>query len=134
MAATVMAGSGKTLPQSLERLIGGDQHAAAFVSGGDQLEQDGGLGLVFVDVGEVVEDQQVVFVELGDGGLQREGLSGELQPLDEIGGAGEQHAKAVLDQGMAEACREMRFAGRPAARSTGCWRLSPASRRWRRAP
>ena len=75
MAATVMAGSGKTLFQSLERLIGGDQHAAALVSGGDQLEQHGGLGLAFVDVGEVVEDQQVVFVELGDGGLEGQRLT-----------------------------------------------------------
>ena len=46
-------------------LIGGDQHGAALVACADQLEQHGGFGMILVDVGQVIEDQQVVFVELG---------------------------------------------------------------------
>ena len=40
-----------------EGLVGGDQQRAAFVAGGDQLEQDAGFGLVLADIGDVVEDQ-----------------------------------------------------------------------------
>ena len=29
-----------------ERLVGGDQHGSPFVSGGNQLEEDAGLGMV----------------------------------------------------------------------------------------
>jgi hypothetical protein len=46
-----------------EGLVGGDQDGAALVAGADQLEEPAGLGLVLGDVGEVVEDQQVVLVE-----------------------------------------------------------------------
>ena len=85
-----------------ERLVGGDQHGTPFVARSDQLEQHAGLGLVLGDVGEVVEDQQVVAVEFGDGGLERQLPPGDLQPLHEIAGSGEQHAPAVLDQCEAE--------------------------------
>ena len=60
-----------------KRLIGGDQSGSALVAGADQFEQDGGFGLAFVDVGEVVEGwwqvttNQVVFVELGDGEVKK---------------------------------------------------------------
>ena len=36
-------------------------------AGGDQLEQDTGLGLIFGDVGDIVEDQQLVLVQFDDG-------------------------------------------------------------------
>ena len=81
----------------------------------DQLEQDAGLGLILGDVGEVVEDQQVVVVELGDGAFERELAARDLQPLHEVGRAGEEHAPAVLDEGEADGGREMALsaAGRP---------------------
>jgi hypothetical protein len=71
--------------------------------------------LILGDVGEVVEDQQVVLVELGDGGFEREFASGDLRPLDEIGGAGEQNAPAPFDQGEAERRGQVALsaAGRP---------------------
>ena len=47
-------------------LIGGDEQRAAFVTRGDQLEQDAGLVAVLGDIGDVVEDEQIVAVELGD--------------------------------------------------------------------
>ncbi len=67
-----------------EGLVGGDQQRPALVPGGDQLEQDGGLGLAPLDVGEVVEDQQVVLVELLDGAREREVLARRLQTLGPV--------------------------------------------------
>jgi hypothetical protein len=53
----------------------------------------------------------VVLVELGDGGLELEVAPGHLQLLDEIGRAGEQHAVAAVDEGVAERRGEMALAG-----------------------
>ena len=50
------------------------------------------------------------FVELGDGGFESELAAGDLQPLDEIGGAGEHHAPAVFDESEAESCRKVALA------------------------
>ena len=50
------------------------------------------------------------FVELGNSGFESELAAGDLQPLDEIGGAREQHAPAVFDKSEAERCREMALA------------------------
>ena len=85
-----------------EGLVGGDQQGSPLVSGTDEFEQDAGFGLILGDIGEVVEDQQMVFVELGDGGFESKFAAGDLQPLDEIGGSGEQDAPAVFDEGEAE--------------------------------
>ena len=62
------------------------------------------------------------FVELGNSGFERELAAGNLQPLDEIGGAGEQHAPAILDESEAESCRKVALAPRPAARTAINWR------------
>lgn len=81
-----------------------------FVAPADQLEEHRGLCLILGDVGDVVEDEQVVTIEFGDGGLQGECLSGDLQALDEIGGSGEQHAEPSFDERAADSRREMTFA------------------------
>src|SRR3954452_21411082 len=60
-------GIGEDLAPFAERLIAGDDERAALVALGDQLEQHAGLGLVFADIAEVVEDQAVELVELGEG-------------------------------------------------------------------
>jgi len=52
-----------------EWLVGGDGEAARLVAPGDELEEDGALGLVLLRVGDVVEDQEVELVELGPGSL-----------------------------------------------------------------
>ena len=70
-----------------EGLVGGDEERAPFVAGADELEEHTGFGQVFGDVGEVIEDQQVIFVEFGNSGFEREVAAGNLQPLDEIGRA-----------------------------------------------
>ena len=103
-------GIGEDLAPLAERLVGGDEHGAAFVAGADELEQDAGLGLILGDVGEIVEDQEVEAVEPVDGGLEVEFAPRDLELLDEIGGAGEQDAPSVLDQGEADGCGEMALA------------------------
>ena len=108
---------GEDLAPFAERLVGGDEQGSPLVSGADEFEQHAGFGLILGDVGEVVEDQQMVFVELGDGGFESEFAAGNLQPLDEIGGAGEQHAPAVFDKGEAESCRQGGFCRRRVART-----------------
>ena len=55
-----------------EGLIGGDQHGSAFVAGADQFEQDRGFSLILADVGDVVEDQEMVLVELVDRRRERQ--------------------------------------------------------------
>jgi hypothetical protein len=61
---------GEDLAPFAEGLVGRDQKGSAFIAGSDQLEQHTGLGLILGDVGDIVEDQQLVLVELGDGGLK----------------------------------------------------------------
>jgi len=61
---------GEDLAPFAERLVGCDEQGSAFIAGGDQLKQYAGLSLILGDVGDVVEDQQLVLVELGDGGLE----------------------------------------------------------------
>ena len=95
----------KDLAPFAKGLVGGDQQRAAFVPGVDKLKEDAGFSLVFGDIGEVIEDQEVEFVELGDGGFESELATGNLQSLDEIGGASEQHAPAVFHESEAESCR-----------------------------
>ena len=75
------------------------EHRAPLVARRDQFEQDAGLGLILGDVSNVVEDEQVVAVELGDRGLERQLAPRRLQALDQIGGADEQDTPAVLDEG-----------------------------------
>ena len=106
---------GENLAPFAEGLVCRDQEGSAFIAGGDQLEQHTGLGLILGDVGNIVEDQQLVLVELGDGGFEPQLPAGYLQSLDEVGGAYEQHAPAVLNESQTERCRKMALA--PAGRA-----------------
>ncbi len=99
----------KDLAPGAERLVCRDEHGAMLVSGTDQLEEDGCFRLIFADVGEIIEDQQMKAVEPIDGGFEREFAARDLQPLNQIRGAGEQNAEAVFHQRQADRGREMRF-------------------------
>ena len=48
---------GENLAPFAERLVGGDEQRSAFIAGGDQLEQNSGLGLILGDVGDIVESR-----------------------------------------------------------------------------
>ena len=78
-------------------------------------KQDACFGLVLGDVGEVIENDQLVFVEAGDGCLESKFAARDLQFLDQIGGAGEENAPAILDQAKADGGSQMCFA--PAGRA-----------------
>ena len=65
-------GIGEHLSPLAEGLVGGDHQGATLVACADEFEENRGFGLILGDVSEVVEDQQVEFVELGDGGLEGE--------------------------------------------------------------
>src|SRR5437868_13566922 len=93
-----------------EGLVGGNEERPPLVAGADELKEHAGFGLVFSDVGDVIEDQEVEFVELGNGSFESQFAAGDLQPLDEIGGASEQHAPAVFDEREAESCRKVALA------------------------
>jgi len=45
----------------------------------DQLEQHAGFGLILADIGDVVEDQQVILVELGERAFEGEFAARDLQ-------------------------------------------------------
>ena len=59
---------GEDLVPLAEGLIAGDDEALALVALGDEVEEDGGLGLILTHIIEVVEDEAVELVELGEGG------------------------------------------------------------------
>src|SRR5271169_4666582 len=101
---------GENLAPLAKGLVGSDNERSTLVPGADEFKEHAGFSLVFGDVGEVIEDQEVKFVELGNGSFESELAAGDLQPLDEIGGAGEQNAPAVFDNGEAKRCREMALA------------------------
>ena len=103
-------GIGEDLVPCAEGLVGGDQHGSSLVAGADELEQHACFGLVLGEVGEIIENEQVELVELGERALKGEVPTGLLQRLHEVGGAGEQHPVSVLDEGEPYGGREMALA------------------------
>ena len=91
-------------------LVCGDQEGPALVACRDQLEEHAGLGLVLADIGEVIEDHQVVSVEPVDEVLQGGFAARDLHALDQVRGSGEQHTVSVLDQGEPDGGGEMTLA------------------------
>src|SRR6185437_9562822 len=97
----------KDLSPVAEGLVGGDEQGSPLVSGADEFEEDAGFRLILADIRKVVEDQEVVLVELGDGRLESKLAPGDLKLLHEVGGAREEHAPTVLDQSEAKGCRQV---------------------------
>src|SRR5881227_1503879 len=94
-------------------------HQRPLVAASDQLEQHTGFGLILADVDDVIEDQQMIHIELGERAFEGELAARDLQALDEIAGAHEQHAPSVLDQRESDGCREMAFASARRTSSPG---------------
>ena len=80
-----------------EGLVGGDGDAAVFVASGDQFEEDAGLGLILVGVGDVIEDDQVEPVQFGQGGFKDKITAGDLKLLHQIAGSGVEDAVPGFD-------------------------------------
>ena len=94
-----------------EGLVGGDGDAAVFVAPGDQLEEDTGLGLILMGIGDVIEDDQVEPVQFGQGGLEDKIAAGDLKLLHQVAGSGVKDAVPGFDQCMADGAQDMSFAG-----------------------
>jgi hypothetical protein len=81
-----------------EGLVAGDDEGSALVGLGDEFEEDVGLVLVLAGVADVVEDEDIVAVELGEGIGEPEVAAGGLEMLEEVGDALEAGAVAVGDE------------------------------------
>jgi hypothetical protein len=92
----------KDLIPSTEGLIGRNGDAAIFVSPGNQFEEYPGFGLILVGIGDVIKDDQVKFVELGQSSLEYQISTCGLQSLDEIAGPSIEDPMACFDQGMTD--------------------------------
>ena len=102
---------GKDFSPFAERLICGDEQRASFVACADEFEEDAGFRLILGDMGKIVEDEQMIFVELVDRRFEGEVAPRDLRFLHEVGGAGEVHAPAVFDEREAERRGEVRLVG-----------------------
>ena len=67
-----------------EGLVCGNEHGTALVAGADELEEHRGLGLVLGDVGDVIEDEQVVTFKCCDRRLEGEFTAGNLELLHQV--------------------------------------------------
>jgi len=92
-------GVGKDRVPFPEGLVCRDEHGATFISCADEFEEHAGLRLVLGDVCDVIENQKVELIELRDGAFEDEIAARLLEFLDQIGGATEENAVALLDEG-----------------------------------
>ena len=90
-----------------EWLVCGDEHRSSLVPSADQFEQNARFRLIFGDIGEIVEDQKVIFVEFGDRGFEGKIAACDLELLHKVGGPSEQNAPTLFDQGQTERRRKM---------------------------
>jgi len=86
-----------------ERRIGREGNTFAFVAFGNQFEEHGGLRLISSRIAEIVQDDQVEAVELGQFGGQTKVATRRLQALHDLAGSYEQHFVAAIDERMADA-------------------------------
>lgn len=80
-----------------ERLVGGHQQGAALVAVADQLKQHGGLQLAAAYVGDVVDHQQAIAIQLLDQGWELKAGLGLLQQLHQRCGREEAAGLVLLD-------------------------------------
>src|ERR1700712_5581201 len=102
---------GKDVFPSSKCAICGNHDGSPLVSGGDQLEENAGFCLILVDVGDIVEHDQIILVEFVDSAFESQIAPSALEPLDEIGGSGEENPKAVFNQCSPQSRPQVGFAG-----------------------
>ena len=69
------------------------------------VEQHACFGLILADVDDVIQNQQMILVELGERVFEGEFTACDLQALDQIACAHEQYAPSVLDEREPDGCR-----------------------------
>ena len=102
---------GEDVAPSREGLVGRYGDAVSLIAVADEFEQHTGFGLILAHIGQVIEDDQVVFVQFIQGGSKSEVATGGLEPLDHVGRAGEEYPPSRIDQGVTDGGHRMRFAG-----------------------
>ena len=101
---------GEDLVPGAEGLVGRDGEASGLVAPGDQFEEHRALGLIFLGIGDVIEDDEIELVELGEGGLEGEVAAGGLKLLHDVGCAGVEDAPAGFDKGMPDGAQDVGLA------------------------
>ena len=109
---------GKDLGPAGEGAVAGDDQAPVLVALGDEFEEDGGFGLVLAHISEVIEDQAIDAVELGEERRQGEVAPGSLETLNQVVGAQVEDAVPGLDQAVAQGSSDVALAGAAATRRT----------------
>jgi hypothetical protein len=94
-----------------EGLVAGDYEASPLVAFSDDFKQDGGFRLILTNVPEVIQDQAVEAIKLGQCRGQSKIPSGGLQSLNQICGAAELDPVTSFDQRGAKSRRQMGFPG-----------------------
>ena len=94
-----------------EGLVGSDREASIFVSSCDEFEEDGAFGSIFLGICDVVQNDEIEFVEFCECGFQGEILSRGLKSLHEVGCSAVKDAVSGLDEGMADSAEDMGLAG-----------------------
>ena len=109
-----------------ERRVGRTGDALAFVALGNEFEEHGRFRLIAALVAEIVQDQKIKTVELGEFLCESQIAARNLQPLYKIAASCKEYAPTGIDKRMANAADEMTFpdAGAPKAR---CLRLGRAT-------
>ena len=95
------------LAPGAEGLVGDHQERAVLVARADEFEEHAGLRILRGHVGEVVEDEQMVLVELADRSFEGEVPACRLELLDQVRRALVEHPEPVLDQPEPETCGQV---------------------------
>ena len=88
-----------------EGRVGRDRDAFSFVSFGDQLEEHRGFRLIAAHVTQIVQDEQIETIELGEFLRQAEVAPGGLEALYEVTATREEHSAPGIDQRMSDATK-----------------------------
>ena len=99
------------LSPASELLVGGDDQAGVLVAGGDELEEQVRRFGFEGDVANLIDDQQRIPGEPDELSLQPAGVVGLGEPVDPLGGGGEQHPVPGLAGPDAQPGREMGLPG-----------------------
>ena len=87
-----------------EWLVGGYHQRSAFISRTDELEENAGFDLVLTNVCEIIQDQQMILIELGDRRFENQLRASNLKLLNQFSGSCEQHTPAVLNESETDGC------------------------------
>jgi hypothetical protein len=112
------AGVRKHVIPAREGLIGRYEKTFSFISLGDQLKQHTRLSLVLSDVRQIVQDDQIEAIELGECRRQLQALSRYLKLLHQLTGAGAQNPIARVDKSVSDGASKMTFSPARRTRNT----------------